>query len=220
MSILMILIMLTACGGSGGGEPATDEPTDTSLSFSLYPATYFDGSYFESYSQKSVDSNVSWTVRLGSTIAFNGQPISTIEDALSFTDNSSGVVLSGVLERYFSTDTNNLTLVGYYLDFSGVVAMATSVDILPLTATIGSFGSVGSYSLSDGESEVITWALLDGYNGKARLEITKVTRDSAGALSFTETDTWMINQDGTRLSVTTTVMYHQSGNKTLIWSPL
>jgi hypothetical protein len=96
--------------------------------------------------------------------------------------------------------------------------MATSTNIIPLTATIGDFGNIGNYTQSDGKSQTRSWALEDGFNGKAKLVVTTVLRDFSGALEATEGDTNTIRQDGTISQVHITVTLHQLDNTVLTLS--
>lgn len=218
----LISITLTACDG-GSSSSSTQTPTDPTLVFSLFPAQFFLGSYSASYSLSGSYSNGDtvtgiWQIQSGTTTTFNSQPVVTINQNLSLTNTASGATTSTIGETYYSPDTNNLTLVGSYRTIDGVSSMATSTSIIPLTGNVGDFGNVGSYTLSDGTNSSITWSLVDGYNGKAKLVTTTVVRDTSNALFATEVDSWTIAQDGTRESVQVTVTYHQSGNLTLTMS--
>lgn len=159
-----------------------------------------------------------WSIQSGTTTTFNSQSVTTIDQDLSITNLTSGATSSGLSETYYSTDTSNPTLLGDYRTTDGVSSMATSTTPIPLSGSIGDFGAVGSYTLSDGTSSSITWALEDGYNGKAKLVVTSTIRDTSNVLYATEVDTWTISQDGTREAVKVTITYHQSGNLTVILS--
>ena len=51
--------------------------------------------------------------------------------------------------------------------------------------------------------------MLDGFNGKAKLEKTAVSRDFAGALDTTQVDTYTISQDGMVSRVDIKITFHQ-----------
>lgn len=221
---LFMSLSLVACGGGGGSSSSTsDTPTDTSIVFSTFPSTYFGGNYSSTYTLNGSFSNgdnvrATWNIQSGSTTSFNSQSVTTIDQLLSITNTTTSATSGGLSETYYSTDTNNLTLLGGYRTIDGVSSMATSTTVIPLSGTIGDFGMVGNYTLSDGTSSSITWALEDGFNGKAKLVTTTTIRDSSNALYATEVDKWLITQDGARESVSVTVTYHQSNNLTLTMS--
>lgn len=216
--LICSILFLTACGGGGGGGGgSSDVPTDTSLVFNAFPPGYFGGSYSVSYSLTGSSSDgQNFTAILreqsGSTTLFNAQTVMTIDQQISITNTTTGAFSAGSSEGYYSTDINNLTYVGSFDITDGVTTMATSTNVIPLTGSIGDFGNVGSYTLSDGTSLTFSWALLDGFNGKAKVASTGVFNDSAGVLEFTEVDTYTISQDGTVSRVDIRITFHQLGN--------
>ena len=131
-------------------------PTDTSSVFSVFPPGYFDGSYSVSYSLTGSSAVEGFTAALseqsGSTILFMAQPVVTIDQQLSITGTTNGAIGSSSSENYYSTDIFNLTLVGGLNITNGVIAEAASISIIPLKGSIGDFGNVGFYTLSDGGS--------------------------------------------------------------------
>lgn len=212
---LVAILVLVGCGGGGGTEP-----TDTSLEFSLNPPGYFGGSYSDSHSLTGSYSNgdkATATLRSqsGSTTTFNGLPVLTIDQQVSITNTTSGANAADSSEGYYSTDLTKLTVVGGLSITDGVITMATSTSIIPLIARIGDFGNVGNYTQSDGKSQSRSWALEDGFNGKAKLVITTVLKDFSDALEATEVDTYTIRQNGTITHVHLTVTLHQLGNLVL-----
>ena len=213
----LTLIFVTACGGGGGGgAPATD----TSLVFSTFPSDYFGGSYSHSLSLTGTATNstsytATWNIQSAADTTFNSKPVKAIQELLSITNTTTNAVAGATNFTYYTTDLNNLTVEGAFSPTDGVSKIATSTTILPLTATIGNFGSIGNYTHSDGTFSSSTWALVDGFNGNAKLVITFVNRDSSNVLDVTEVHKWLISQDGTRLSVEVIVTFHQNNNLTL-----
>jgi hypothetical protein len=206
---------------------AGEVPTDTSLVFSVFPPGYFDGSYSVSYSLTGSSSDGSFTATLleksGSTILFMAQPVVTIDQQLSVTGTTTGAIGSSSSQNYYSTDIFNLTLVGSLNITAGVIAEAASISLIPLEGSIGDFGNVGFYTLSAGGSLALgslalSWALLDGFDGKAKLEKTAVSRDSAGALDTTQVDTYTISQEGTVSGVDIKIIFHQLDDLIIILS--
>jgi hypothetical protein len=213
--LLPLVALLAACPG-GGGSGGGNTPTDPSLDFSLFPSGYFGGSYTASYSLSGSFSNghgatATYNVHSGSTTTFNSQPVITIGDQATITDTTTNGVASGTSETYFSTDTSNPTVVGNYSPTSGVSYYATSTTVIPLTAKIGNFGNIGTYTGSDGTTYTSSWALQDGYNGNAKLAITFAYKDSSNNPDATEIDTYTIKQDGTRVHLDVNITFYSSG---------
>lgn len=212
-------MFITACGG--GGTPAsTDVPTDTSLSFSSFPPGYFGGSYSQSFSYTGSDTNggsytATLSVQSGADTTFNSLPVKTINELFSITNTGTNAVAGTLVNSYFSTDINSLRYYGYFTASDGVSGIATSTSVLPVSATIGSFGNVGSYTRTDGSNFSSTWSLVDGFNGKEKLILTVTSNDSSNVLDFTSKSTSLITQDGTRLNEEVVITFHQSGNLTL-----
>ena len=220
---ILLVTALSACGGGGGGGGTTNTPTDPSLVFNLFPPGYFGGSYSDSYSLTGSDNTgdgytATIAVQSGSTATFNAQPVLTIDQQVTITNTTTNAIGTGSSETYFSTDLNNLMVVGNYSITDNITALPNSLSIIPLTGSIGDFGNIGSYALSDGTSSVNSWALQDGFNGNAKLAMTFVARDSFNALDYTEIDTYTINQDGTIIRVGIVLTLHQFGNLTVTMS--
>lgn len=217
---ILLVAALSACGGGGGGG---NTPTDPSLVFSLFPPDYFGGAYSDSYSLSGSDNTgdgytATIAVQSGSTATFNAQSVLTIDQQVTITNTTTNAVGTGSSESYFSTDLNNLMAVGAYNITDNITALPTSVSVIPLTGSIGDFGNIGSYALSDGTSTVNSWALQDGFNGNAKLVTTYVARDSLNALDYTEIDTYTINEDGSIIRVNVVITLHQLGNITITLS--
>lgn len=222
--IVLLSITLVACDkGDNGSSSQANIPTDRTLEFSLFPATYFGGSYSAYYSLVGAMSNgdgvrATFSTQSGSTATFNTQSVTTIEELTAITNATTGAVTTSLREIYYSTDMNNLTILGEYRTIDGVTIIATSPSVLPVTAKIGDFGMVGTYTLSDGTSSSVTWSLEDGYNGKAKLIITTTVQNASNTLYSTTVNSWTISQDGTRGALRITVTYHQQNNLTLTMS--
>ena len=217
---LIVILPLAGCGGGESSPSTSNTPTDTSIIFSTFPSTYFGGNYSASYSLSgsfSTGENATgtWSIQSGSKTSYNSQSVTTIDYLLSLTNTTSGATSSTLAEEYYATNLYNRTLIGQYTATDGVSSIATSTKNIPLLITIGDFGMVGSYSLSDSKSSSITWSLENGFNGKAKLVLTEIVKDTSNVLFSTEVHSWTITQDGTRESVQVTVTMHQSGNLTL-----
>lgn len=218
--ISLIIVFITACGG-GETPTSTDTPTDTSLVFSAFPPGYFDGNYSASYSLtgSATDGNnytATWIIQSGADTTFNTKPVKTIEKKLTTTNTATNAVVETVHSTYFTKDINNLTVEG--TDSLGVSYIPTSTTVIPLTASIGDSGSIGSYAGTDGSSSSITWSIEDGFNGKAKLVITEVFNDASSELYATQIQKWLISQDGSISGVEAIVTIHQNTKRIVTWT--
>ena len=215
--LLAISLSLAACGG---GSSSSDATTDTSLVFKLFPASYFEEGYSASYALTGSFSTGDGIVATLGVISegattFNSQTVAIITEMVSVTNTATGAAASTVTETYF---TSAPAVLGSYRTIDGVIAMADSMTVIPSSGTIGDFGVVGNYTLSDGTRSSVIWALEDGSNGNAKLTITTTTRDSFNRLDATSRVSWLIAQDGTRKAVAITITYHALDNMTVTMS--
>ena len=215
--LLVISLSLAACGG---GSSSSDTATDASLVFQLFPASYFEEGYSASYALTgSFSTGDSIVATLGvlseGETTFSSQSVAIITEMVSITNTATGAAASTVTEMYF---TSAPALLGSYRTIDGVSAMADSMAVIPPSGTIGDFGVIGNYTLSDGTRSSVIWALEDGANGNAQLTITTTTRDSLNRLDATSRVSWLIAQDGTRKAVSVTITYHALDNMTATMS--
>ena len=209
-----VILTLNGCVDSGS---SSDEPTDKTIAFQLFTDSFFNNTYSISFSLSGNFSNgdkvdASIQSRSAGSKTFNSQSVNTIFTQIQATNKSTGAVVTNSGEEYYSTDKNNLMLIGDYSSIDQVTAIGTSLEVIPLSATIGDFGTIGSYSHSDGKSSTTTWSLEDGYNGKAILKISTIIRDSSGDLDTTSITSRTIDTGGNVSKYSVVVTYHQNSN--------
>ena len=220
--IVMTISMLSlyGCGGGNGGGTTTDTdtPTDTSLVFSIFAPDYFDVDYSASYSLAGSDTNgdsytATQTVTAGNETSYSGKPVKEIIVSTSITNTSTNAPLEILDKKYFTHEANYSDLRLLASEIPGVSAIFRSNEIIPLTATIGDFGTVGVYDRSDFSSFTQTWELTDGFNGKAILIVTTVPSDTTSSgLYPTTIEKLLISQDGTVLGFELIIIDHQNSN--------
>ncbi len=209
--IFTIALLLSGCGSSGGGSTATGTgggggtPTDTTIDFSLFPPTFFT-SYDVSADLSGTFSNgVSPDVAVTGSVTEKIQAQSTFlgQAAIPFltttTFTSSIAFGTAVITNYYNMDAANRRFLGSEDDVTSTAL--TTPTVIPKTARIGDSGSVGVYVDVDGLESTITWRLEDGFDGKAKLIILNKTNKASGAPDNTVTTIYLIQPDGTRLSV-------------------
>jgi len=207
LSFLLILcvLLLSACGGGGGASTNTNNgagtPTGTSIDFNIFPP-----GFFTSY---NVSANLSGSDIRGGTYTgttadalqiqttFLGDPALPVQGVISFTISNGGFG-TATLFSYFSTAANDRRFLGVSGD---VTTVSANTSAIPLTAKIGNSGVMGNYMDNAGFNTSVTWRLDDGFNGRANLMITNVTTDASGAIDNTMQTTYLIEPDGSRVSV-------------------
>ncbi len=195
--------MISACGGGGGGST----PTDPSAVFSLFPSGYFSNGYSEGYTLTGTDTaggkyTGSYSIQTQEQSTFRGQPAIPLAALLQLNNTASGAFLSVKSTRFYSTNTSIPEYLGFTNTTFGTTTVSATTNPFPSTAKIGSFGSIGTYTNSAGYTDVATWKLEDGGNGKAKLVILETTSDQVGKLTSTSEEIYTINVNGKRLSVT------------------
>lgn len=220
LMVLSSLLLMAGCEDEENTKQSNDRPTDRSILFATIPADFFSGNYAATYALTGVYSNgdeasATLSYQSGSTTTHDSLSVNAIDEYLSLTNTTSGAVSSEWGESYYSTDLSDLHYLGNYLHVSGVSTTAISTTPLPLLAKIGDFGVVGSYSASDGTTISSSWALEDGYNGKAKLVITTIKRNAGNVLDTTGIKSWRISEDGGRVFVEVTLTFHQENDLTM-----
>lgn len=204
---VLLALFLSACGG---GAPATDDPsntgggspTDTSIAFNIFPPGFFTN-YDVATTLSGKNDSLGITYTGDTSDKTQAQAIFLAEEAIpvvgriSFT-GSNGSFGSATVTSYFNTDENDRRLLGVEADTS--TASATTRAI-PLMANIGNSGVFGTYIDNVGYETSAVWLLEDGFDGRARLVLINVTRDTAGDIDNTMKTTYLIEPNGARLSV-------------------
>jgi hypothetical protein len=206
MSLAVVAsLTLIGCGGGGGGGGDSSTPTDTTLPFQLFPDNYFTEGYTESYQLTGSDTGggkYTGSLLLQTQVedTFDGAPAIPMQFLLEFTETQTNAFLSTSGFSYYSTDPSDRRLIGESFD-DGTISMPTSTSAFPATATIGDFGTIGSYSSSDGTTSSAAWRLENANNGQAYLVIAWNYYDEFSNLDSTEEQQYLIQPDGTRLSI-------------------
>ena len=205
LSLLTLFgVLISGCGGGGGTSPSTGgggTPTDTSLSFKIFPDNYFVN-YDVSASLTGADNKgITYTGSISEkTLAettFLSENAIPIETKINFTSSNGGFA-AVIQNQYFGTNVSDRR----YLGVNGVVeTVSANTNTIPATGKIGDSGTVGTYTDNAGSISTLTWSIEDGFNGNAKLVFITTTNNSLGNLDNTFTTTYLIKPDGTRLSV-------------------
>ena len=179
--IFIAIVTIFSLSGCGGGGSSTT-PTDPNTVFSLFPSAYFTLGYSESYTLTGTDTGGgvftgSYSIQTQSQSTFNGNPAIPFAVSLQLNNTASGAFVTAIGTGYYSTTISNLHNLGFTNTTFGTTTVSASTTALPTTATIGNFGSVGTYTDSAGDTDVDTWRLDDGGNGNAKLVFSTTTTD-------------------------------------------
>lgn len=205
---LLLVLAASGCGGGGGGST----PTDTNIDFPTFPQNYFS-----SYN-KTMTLNGSDTTGDRHTLVVSEQTVSQttflstsaipIQQQLQATNNSTGGISNGIGNMYFTISASDRHFIG---DDGDSVTVSSTTTAIPQTARIGDFGVVGEYIDNAGDKKTVSWRVDDGFNGKAKLVLLFDLEDQYGNFYASETQTFLIDQTGNRLSMDVVGYYANSG---------
>lgn len=206
------LLLVLAAVGCGGGEGAGSTPTDTSIDFKTFPSDYFT-SYNKTMTLKGSGNTgdkytLVYSEQTLSQTTFLSTPAIPVQMQLQFTNHSTGGFVNATGSTYYTASASDRHLIGYDGDTATVSSTTTAIG---QTARIGGFGVVGEYIDNAGDKESVSWRLDDGFNGKAKLVLLFDNEDQYGNFESSETQTFLIDQAGNRLSMEVVIYYADSG---------
>ncbi len=204
---LLALIIIQGCS-SGGGDSSTP-----ATSFSLFPPNYFT-SYNETIIFSGSDSTgdlytLTLSEQTSAQTTFLTEAAIPILTDIQLTNTSSGGVINITQNSYFSTSATDRRFLGTDGGLTETVSAVTKV--IPQTAVIGASGVIGTYTDNAGDVESSSWRLEDGLNGRAILIYQFTYTDQSGSPTGSETQTFLIDESGNRLSVTVVFFDTASG---------
>lgn len=221
---LIFLLQLAGCAP----EEKDDEfvPTDATLSFQLFPITYFLNIYDEIYTLHGSDNlgnslSASNHFQTGPQITFNGEPAISVSH-MQLINDYTGTSDVGVRGEFFghinySINKQDLRVLGFNNTVTGTTTVSATTTAIPVAALIGESGDIGTYIDDAGETITCDWRLIDGGNGRAKLIFTYITNNQNGDLLFTREESYLINQIGERTSLEL-VLHATSSGSTLNFS--
>jgi len=203
---LLLLSVLSACGGGGGGTDTDDNgntgtPTDPGTDFALIPSDYLTD-YQASIGISGEDNKGNtysgiFTERTGGTVTFLGETATEVLTNVTF-QGSQGAYAIADSTSYFSADRR---LLGQTSDGGIETVSATGVTALPVTARIGDSGQLGVYTDNQGDEVTTTWKLDDGYDGRAWVVFESKNFDGLGDVESETVFSFLVQPDGTRLKM-------------------
>jgi hypothetical protein len=214
---LSIILLLVCCGGGGGGgSSATPEAT----TFMLFPNGYFSAGYQESFNLTGSDTvggkyTGTFLFKTESPTTFNGEQAIPVSELISATLTGENATETQTGTDYYSDNANSRVDLGFENDTEGTTSIGISLSPIPQTASIGDFGDIGTYPLSNGNTETSNWRLTQAGNGLANLIETSTITDSTGNTISTTEITNVIDTDGNCHSITVVFYLENTGTVTL-----
>ena len=204
---LLALIIIQGCS-SGGGDSSTP-----ATSFSLFPPNYFT-SYNETINFSGSDSTgdlytLTLSEKTSAQTTFLTEAAIPILTDIQLTNTSSGGVINITQNSYFSTSATDRRFLG--TDGGLIETVSAVTTVIPQTAVIGASGVIGTYTDNAGDVESSLWRLEDGLSGRAKLIYQFTYTDQFGNSTGSETQTYLIDESGNRLSVTVVFFDTASG---------
>ena len=204
----LLLLAMVGCGGGG----ASSTPTDTSIDFATFPQNYFS-SYNKTMTLTGSDTTGDrYTLVVSEQTLPQTTFLSTsaipIQQQLQITNNSTGGVTNDIGNIYYTISASDRHYIG---DDGDSVTVSSTTTAIPQTARIGDFGVVGEYIDNAGDKDTVSWRLDDGFNGNAKFVILINSEDQYGSFTGSETQTYLIDQTGNRLSLDVIIYYADSG---------
>jgi uncharacterized repeat protein (TIGR03803 family) len=194
-------------------------PTATNIAFSLFPSGYFTNGNTQTFNLTGSDTvGDTFTGTLVTTTqapsqhvglppTYTLEPVTPVQGVLNLINTKANATINSTGTDFYSTDVTNLMYFGW--DDSTSHFNPMSMSVIPQTAMIGASGVIGAYSGNGsdvGQTETYTWQLTNAYNGLANLTIANSTYDGSTFVA-SEADTYLIDQQGNRQSVTIVITY-------------
>lgn len=194
--VITVALFIVSCGDSSTSANPDSE-------FDIFPSSMFVTGTNKITNFTATDSNEnSYTLILSEqTLAdsqFLSQTAITIMSQLHLTNLSTGASISSFMTSFFSTSATERRFIGFSTSQSATVSAETS--IIPQTAKIGDFGSVGTYTDNVGNVTTKSFRVENGGNGNGKVVILTIERDQFEAILLTEAITTLIDPNGNILS--------------------
>jgi len=207
--VLLAFILIQSCS-TGDGDSTI--PTSPTTSFSLLPSNYFTN-YTKTINLTGSDSNgakytASWSERTGTQTTFLGESAIPIYTQIQVKNTSTGAFVTIGAVQYYSTSASDRRYLG---DTSDTTTVSATTTPIPQSAVIGAFGVIGTYTDNAGDVESQSWRLEDGGNGRAKMKILYNNKDQFGNALTSEIQTFLIDENGNRLSFTEELYVVSSG---------
>ena len=214
VNIVLLLSLLTACGGSGGGKSPTKE-------FQLFPDNYLAAGFSESYAiigedQRGIPFTGTYRIERWPESEFNSQPTIPLFEILKYQNLFTNAVITST--SYYTTSLSALEIVDIASSLQpGVETVSSASTVIPRTARIGDSGEIGTYIDNAGNTTVFYWDLTRAPNGRAYLTLYGSITDQFEELTGTLETTYTISANGNRSNVSI-ILHSAKQNITLNFS--
>jgi hypothetical protein len=179
LPIVLGLLLLAGCGG--GGNVGIPPVSATEKTFNLYDPKFYEPRYKAVYSLKGTDSvgdNLKMIITYNTLDKINYKGETAIPvNLLAELENISKRFFFPNIERteYYK---ENRELIERVASSKGITYTLITVSVIPPLGERGDFGTLTSFSKSDGTTISGTWALEDAGGGWANLKKVMTGKDS------------------------------------------
>ena len=197
--LLVSSLVLSSCDAN----ESDDIPNEM---YRLFPNGYFSEGFREEYmlsgtSPAGLRLEGTHLELTESERSFDGEQVSPIRIQNDWIDTQTNEQFSNASLSFYSTDSANRRLIGSEDIVVGIISNANTIDTIPVLASIGEAGMVGSYLDTIGGVITLTWRLEEADGEFARLVWTSEVRDGDGNLIVEGYTAYLINRDGDRQSL-------------------
>ena len=156
---------------------------------------------------------MSFSNKANGLTSFNSSQAQSVYGTVSISEASTGAFIATSGTEYYSSDQNHLRFLGSVEN--GVYTTTKSNSVIPITAKIGDFGSIGEYvNTANSNIKTMGWELQDGNNGNAKMCITTTTTDTTSigtTINESGLVCYLITPEGYRLSMSFDFTNYQEG---------
>lgn len=206
---VLLLTVLSGCGGGGGDFVATDPNTVFEIE---KPGGQAIGSS-SSYTLSGTDSDGDdWILSVSSQVqadtTFLGEPVRPVFSIAQLTYLPTGGIANTSVTGYYKYEANGFRFIG---DSGDTTTIANTTNLVPYVGKIGDLGEIGTYTNNVGDVTTMTWEISDGGNGLANVIVRSTILDQFGNIIVGTEETALINPDGTVISRKATLSYYDFG---------
>lgn len=221
---LFLLLALAGCGGGGDGSStpvATPTPAGTAVSMAAFKSVFLGTSTGATYNFPSIVGSDnqgrawsgSYAVVADGATTFESQNV-TKARALVTLQLAGGTPVSSISTKYFQVADGSFYKM---VSSTGVTYVPSSQTALPSIPKVGDFGTIATFTGSDGTITTVTWALNADFNGASILALSSIIKTGA-TVTATEVDSYYLDAAGvpTKVAISATtsgITVTLSGNK-------
>ena len=174
--------------------------------YQLFPDGYFSEGFREEYTLSGT--SPSGLLLEGTHLelteeqrSFGGEQVSPIRIQNDWIDTQTNEQFSNASFSFYSIDPENRRLIGSEDIIAGIVSNSNAINRIPVSASIGESGVVGSYLDTTGGTITLAWRLEEASGEFARIVWDSEIRDGQGNVVVEGYTAYVIDRTGDRQSI-------------------